>query len=110
MRLANGWLAAGLTLLIATTASAQSIAIPKPSKPAISSAVIQPPKSVASAQLSQPSASPWTTARLPAANAANGSAAYTYDSLGRLIQDAYPTNTASYTYDAAGNRTQAQVQ
>jgi YD repeat-containing protein len=30
--------------------------------------------------------------------------------LGRLIQDAYPTNTASYTYDAAGNRTQAQVQ
>jgi YD repeat-containing protein len=35
---------------------------------------------------------------------------YTYDSLGRLIQESYPAQSSGYTYDAAGNRTQAQTQ
>ena len=42
--------------------------------------------------------------------AAAVTASYRYDSLGRLIQDAYPANTLSYTYDNAGNRTQAGTQ
>lgn len=32
---------------------------------------------------------------------------YSYDSLGRLIQDVAPSRTGAYTYDNAGNRTQA---
>jgi YD repeat-containing protein len=33
-----------------------------------------------------------------------GSVSYQYDSVGRIIQDTYPNNSAAYTYDAAGNR------
>ena len=46
----------------------------------------------------------------PAGLAAGATVTYHYDSLGRLVQDAYPANTLSYTYDAAGNRTQTSVQ
>jgi YD repeat-containing protein len=34
-----------------------------------------------------------------------GSATYRYDSLGRVVQDIYPANSAAYSYDAADNRT-----
>jgi len=34
-----------------------------------------------------------------------GSVTYRYDSLGRIVQDVYPTNSAGYNYDASGNRT-----
>lgn len=30
---------------------------------------------------------------------------YFYDSLGRVVQEAYPTKLLAYNYDAAGNRT-----
>lgn len=36
-----------------------------------------------------------------------GSATYRYDSLGRVVQDAYPLNSSAYSYDAAGNRLSA---
>ena len=103
MRLANGWLVSGLTLLIATAASAQSIAIPKPTKPVASVAMAPPPPIRAIPRTP-------TLLPAPASTVASGSAIYTYDSLGRLIQDAYPSNTASYSYDAAGNRTVSQTQ
>ncbi|MFE0758998.1 hypothetical protein ACFW16_33880 [Inquilinus sp. NPDC058860] len=32
---------------------------------------------------------------------------YSYDSLGRVVKDDYPTNQATYTYDKAGNRTKS---
>ncbi len=41
--------------------------------------------------------------------AAPGSVVYRYDSLGRLVQDVYPANSASYSYDAAGNRSASSV-
>ena len=34
-----------------------------------------------------------------------GSVTYRYDSLGRIVQDIYPANSAAYSYDAVGNRT-----
>ena len=34
-----------------------------------------------------------------------GSVTYRYDTLGRIIQDIYPANSAAYGYDAVGNRT-----
>lgn len=107
MRLAKVWLVAGLTLFMGTTASAQSIAIPKSAK----TAAPMPATPIVVTPLAQPVAAPRTKAQ-PRASAAtaDNAATYTYDSLGRLIKDAYPSNTASYTYDAAGNRTQAQFQ
>ena len=33
-----------------------------------------------------------------------GAVTYHYDSLGRIVQDIYPANSAAYSYDAAGNR------
>ena len=39
-----------------------------------------------------------------------GSVQYNYDSLGRIVRDSYPANTATYTYDNAGNRTQSTMQ
>jgi uncharacterized protein RhaS with RHS repeats len=33
-----------------------------------------------------------------------GTAAYKYDSLGQVVQDAYPANSGAYRYDLAGNR------
>jgi YD repeat-containing protein len=30
---------------------------------------------------------------------------YSYDSLGRVVQEVYPANSIGYGYDAAGNRT-----
>lgn len=30
---------------------------------------------------------------------------YSYDSLGRVVQEVYPANSIAYNYDAAGNRT-----
>jgi len=34
-----------------------------------------------------------------------GSVTYRYDSLGRIVQDIYPANSAAYNYDSSGNRT-----
>jgi len=34
-----------------------------------------------------------------------GSVTYRYDSIGWIMQDVYPANSAAYNYDAAGNRT-----
>ena len=46
----------------------------------------------------------------PAAHAANGSVAYTYDALGRITTVSYDTGVCiAYTYDANGNRTTQQV-
>lgn len=36
-----------------------------------------------------------------------GAATYRYDSLGRVVQDAYPLNSGAYSYDVAGNRVSA---
>lgn len=103
MRIAKVWVVSGLILLNATTASAQSIAIPTSAKTATP---------IVALQRAQPIAAPRAIAqpRATSAATADNSATYTYDSLGRLTKDAYPSNTASYNYDAAGNRTQAQVQ
>lgn len=30
---------------------------------------------------------------------------FSYDSLGRVVREVYPTNSTAYNYDAAGNRT-----
>lgn len=30
---------------------------------------------------------------------------FSYDSLGRVVREVYPTNSTAYDYDAAGNRT-----
>ena len=43
-----------------------------------------------------------TTAQAPPVP---GSATFRYDSLGRIVQDSYPANSAAYSYDAVGNRT-----
>lgn len=32
---------------------------------------------------------------------------YSYDSVGRVVKDDYPTHQATYTYDKAGNRTKS---
>jgi uncharacterized protein RhaS with RHS repeats len=57
----------------------------------------------------QSGSGPWAPTSQSASASTNGSVSvsYTYDSLGRLIQEAYPANTSGYTYDATGNRTQA---
>jgi YD repeat-containing protein len=34
-----------------------------------------------------------------------GSVSYSYDSVGGVVQEIYPSNSESYNYDAAGNRT-----
>jgi len=34
-----------------------------------------------------------------------GSVTYRYDSIGWIVQDVYPANSAAYNFDAAGNRT-----
>jgi hypothetical protein len=39
------------------------------------------------------------------AESASGTVTYTYDSVGRIVQDVYPANSAAYQYDNAGNRT-----
>jgi YD repeat-containing protein len=45
-----------------------------------------------------------------AANAANGSVAYTYDALGRVTTASYDTGViVIYSYDANGNRTQQVI-
>lgn len=45
-----------------------------------------------------------------AAQAANGSVAYTYDALGRVTTASYDTGViVIYTYDANGNRTKQMV-
>lgn len=43
----------------------------------------------------------------PAAITPAVTVSYSYDSLGRVIQETAGTRTSSFTYDAAGNRTQA---
>jgi YD repeat-containing protein len=49
-------------------------------------------------------------AALHKAEAANGSVAYTYDALGRVISASYDTGViVLYTYDANGNRTQQTI-
>lgn len=37
-------------------------------------------------------------------------ATFSYDSLGRLVTDSYPSNTLHYDYDNAGNRTTSSIQ
>ena len=34
-----------------------------------------------------------------------GTVTYRYDSIGRIVQDIYPANSAAYNYDSGGNRT-----
>lgn len=46
----------------------------------------------------------------PAVASSVSTANYSYDSLGRLIQETYPANTLTYTYDAVGNRVQSSTQ
>ena len=49
---------------------------------------------------------PRTVAQVPPP----GTATYRYDSLGRVVQDIYPTKSAGYNYDAAGNWTSFTLQ
>ncbi|GAB2591690.1 hypothetical protein GCM10027066_33460 [Dyella jejuensis] len=57
-----------------------------------------------------PDATPPIAPRVADAGTNGGATvSYTYDSLGRLIQETYPAQSSSYTYDAVGNRTQAQT-
>jgi len=39
-----------------------------------------------------------------------GTATYRYDSIGWIVQDVYPANSAAYNFDAAGNRTSFTIQ
>lgn len=48
-----------------------------------------------------------TTIGVQAMAATPATVTYSYDSLGRVVKDDYPTNQATYTYDSAGNRTKS---
>ena len=39
-----------------------------------------------------------------------GTVTYRYDSIGWIVQDVYPANSAAYNFDAAGNRTSFTIQ
>lgn len=110
MRLPIGLIIAGLTSLIATTIQAQSIAIPVTSKSVSPIVASDLPQKFNAPQKPRASTRAKATLQAPVPLATTGSVEYTYDSLGRLIGEEYPTNTLSHSYDAAGNRTSSQTQ
>lgn len=65
------------------------------------------PASVTDPLRSQAQAVPSAPTLQPAAITPVVTINYSYDSLGRLIQESAGSRTSSFTYDNAGNRTQA---
>lgn len=80
------WL--GFALVSGSAVAAQAVT-PAPLGNATKSAVAMPP------------------GLIKAAGVPVATVTYSYDSLGRLIQDVAPSRTGAYTYDNVGNRTQA---